>query len=321
MKTPIAFLIFNRPQNTQTVFNAIRQVKPSRLLVVADGPRAEHLLEAERCQVARSVIEQVDWPCEVLTNYSDVNLGCKKRISSGLDWVFGKVEEAIILEDDCLPHPSFFLYCEALLERYRNDTRIVSIGGHNVQFNNSRTSYSYYYSRYFHCWGWASWRRAWKHYDINMRLWPEVRDTGLLRLIYEHPSDVAYWSRIFQETYDGLVDTWDYQAAFAFLIQSGLSVIPKHNLVSNIGFDASSSTNTQTDAVNSPYANMPTAELTLPLQHPPYVLRHIEADLFTQRTLFNPTFQMRATAKARRMLKLPAYSELNKEGQQRLHTQ
>lgn len=154
------FPIFNRPDVTKKAFNEIRKVQPDILLVVSDGPSHHKQGEAEKCLETRAIIDQVDWDCKVLTNYSDVNLGCAKRILSGLDWIFGNFERAIILEDDCLPDPSFFPFCEELLERYKNDDRVMSISGQNSQFGRSRTSYSYYFSRYAHCWGWATWRRA-----------------------------------------------------------------------------------------------------------------------------------------------------------------
>ena len=161
LKTPVAFIIFNRPSLTQIVFNTIRQAKPKQLFVIADGARFPE--EKEKCQQARDIIRQVDWDCEVLANYSDVNLGCGKRISSGISWVFEHVEAAIILEDDCLPHLSFFRYCENLLDYYRDDERVMAIGGDNFQDGNKKTPYSYYFSKYPHVWGWATWRRAWKH--------------------------------------------------------------------------------------------------------------------------------------------------------------
>jgi hypothetical protein len=160
LTTPVAFLIFNRPDTTAKVFEAIRQAKPPKLLVVADGPRPDRPDDIEKCKAARGVVEQVDWDCEVLRNYSDVNLGCKKRVSSGLDWVFNTVEEEIILEDDCLPHPTFFRFCEELLDYYRHDERIMVISGDNFQFGRNCTEYSYYFSRYNHCWGWSTWRRS-----------------------------------------------------------------------------------------------------------------------------------------------------------------
>ena len=152
LTTPVVFIIFNRPDTTAKVFEAIRQAKPPKLLVIADGARIDKPGEAEKCAAARAIINQVDWQCEVLTNYSNVNLGCRKRVSSGLDWVFEQVEEAIVLEDDCLPHPSFFQYCQELLEKYRDDERIMMISGDNFQFGNETTEYSYYFSRYGHCW-------------------------------------------------------------------------------------------------------------------------------------------------------------------------
>ena len=162
LSTPVAFIIFNRPDTTEIVFETIRQAKPSKLLVVADGPRTDRSGEVEKCTATRAVIERVDWECEVITNYSDVNLGCKRRVSGGIDWIFSQVEEAIILEDDCLPAPSFFQFCQTMLERYRYDDRISMIGGSNYQQENSRTSDSYFFTKYAHIWGWATWRRAWK---------------------------------------------------------------------------------------------------------------------------------------------------------------
>ncbi len=180
IKTPVVVIIFKRTDTTEKVFEAIRLAKPPKLFVIADGPRADHPGEAEKCEAARAIIERVDWECEVLKNYSDTNLGCAKRVSSGLDWVFSNVEEAIILEDDCVPHLTFFPFCEELLEKYRYDTRIASISGQNVQFGRERTNYSYYFSRYNHCWGWATWRRAWQHFDFDMKLWPEIKKGHLL---------------------------------------------------------------------------------------------------------------------------------------------
>ena len=179
LKTPVAFIIFKRPQETERVFAEIRKVKPQKLLVVADEP-VQIDRGRPRLRSARAIIDRVDWDCEVLKNYADVNLGCRLRVSSGINWVFDTVEEAIIMEDDCLPHPTFFRFAEELLDRYRDDRRMMSISGQNVQFGRKRTDYSYYFSRYTHCWSWASWRRAWQHYDLDMKLWPEIRDGNFL---------------------------------------------------------------------------------------------------------------------------------------------
>ena len=282
LTTPVVFLIFNRPDTTARVFEAIRQAKPPKLLVVADGARADHPGEAEQCAATRAIINQVDWECEVLTNYSDANLGCRKRVSSGLDWVFEQVEEAIILEDDCLPHSSFFQYCQELLEKYRDDELIMMISGNNFQFGSKRTEYDYYFSRYGHCWGWASWRRAWTKYDDSMQSWSELKNSNWLDGILQNEQAVAYWSRIFQGVCDGF-NTWDYIWLFTLWANNGLTILPHVNLVSNIGFGSG----THTTMNNSPFANMPVASMNFPLKHPVIIQRNAGADDFTEQTQFS----------------------------------
>lgn len=147
----------------------------TRNCLLRDGPRSVE--EAAQCAAARSIIERVDWDCQVLTNYSDINLGCKRRVSSGLNWVFKQCEEAIILEDDCLPHPTFFRFCTELLDKYRDEDQVMMISGTNLGFNPKPMPYSYYFSYFCYIWGWASWRRAWQHYDLEMKAWPELRKT------------------------------------------------------------------------------------------------------------------------------------------------
>ncbi|MFN0112723.1 MAG: glycosyltransferase family 2 protein [Blastocatellia bacterium] len=283
MKTPVALIIFNRPDTTELVFDAIRQARPPKLFVIADAPRANRVGEAEKCREARAIIERVDWDCEVLTNYAEQNLGCQRRISSGLDWVFDQTEEAIILEDDCLPHQSFFPYCEELLARYRDDDRVMHIGGTNYQFGRRRFPYSYYFSRYNHCWGWASWRRAWRHFDVEMKLWPELRDNGLLKDLLQDTRATADWQRAFQMVYEKRIDSWAYCWTLSCWAQSGLSVLPSVNLISNIGFGAEGS---HTLNRHSKFANMRVADVGLPLIHPPFVIRDDDADRYTQRNNF-----------------------------------
>ncbi len=299
MKTPVAFIIFNRPDTTKQVFEAIREAKPPKLLVVADGSRLDRPGEEEKCAAARAIIDGVDWECEVLTNYSDVNLGCKLRVSSGLDWVFSEVEEAIILEDDCLPHSTFFPFCEELLDYYRNDQRIMAIGGCNFQFGSNRNDYSYYFSHYAHIWGWASWRRAWQNYDVDMKLWKEVRDCGLLESVSNDTKSLKYWHKIFQDTYNGLIDTWDYQLAFALWSQNGLTILSNSNLVSNIGFREDA---THTKG-NSKVANMPTEAIDFPLKHPPFMMRNIQADEYTEKIFFNSSLFNRIKVKIMSIIK------------------
>ncbi|MBW4626555.1 MAG: glycosyltransferase family 2 protein [Brasilonema octagenarum HA4186-MV1] len=285
MKTPVAFIIFKRPHTTERVFEAIRQAKPTKLFVIADGPRGNRPEEAEKCEATRAIIERVDWDCEVIKNYSDTNLGCAKRVSSGIDWVFSNVEEAIILEDDCVPHPTFFRFCEELLEKYRYDTRIASISGSNYQFGHKRTNYSYYFSIYNHCWGWASWRRAWQYFDLYMKLWSEIKAGGFLNDILKDSRAVRYWSNIFQSVYESPLEiTWDYQWTFACWVQSGLCIIPNMNLISNIGLGSDSTH--FTSGKECPYINMSTEVMEFPLKHPAFIVPNLKADSFTQNTVF-----------------------------------
>jgi hypothetical protein len=302
MDTPIVFIIFNRPDTTQRVFEVIRQAQPRQLFVIADGARSDRPQEAEKCAKARAVIDQVDWQCEVFKDFADTNLGCAKRVSSGLTWVFSQVETAIILEDDCVPHPTFFQFCAELLDRYREDDRIMAISGQNVQFGRKRTPYSYYFSRYCHCWGWASWRRAWQHFDFDMKHWSELAAGDYLSQILLDPRAVKYWTHIFQATHDGYINSWAYRWMYACWINSGLTILPNVNLISNIGFDADASTNTKTSSKNSLYANIPAEPLSFPLQHSPFIVRHAEADQFSQNTLFNPTLRSRVRQKIKRTL-------------------
>lgn len=294
MKTPIAFLIFNRPDTTQQVFNAIRQAKPPKLLVIADGPRKTHPDDLEKCTAVRAIIDTVDWDCEVLTNYSDINLGCKNRVSSGLDWVFEQVEEAIILEDDCLPEPSFFPFCEELLERYRHNEQIMAISGDNFQFGRKRTAHSYYFSIYNHCWGWATWRRAWQHYDVNMRQWPKINKRKFFKNLFSNIYATQYWQSKFTQTYAGKINTWDYQWTFTCWQNNALTVLPEVNLVKNIGFGNAS---THTTNQFNPYANLETSPIDFPLNHPTEIVRCYIADQFTQNHKFG--FWPRAYRKLR----------------------
>lgn len=275
LKTPIAFLIFNRPETTEKVFAEIAKARPEKLLVVADGPRPAKAGEAERCEQARRIISSVDWDCEVLTNFSDVNLGCKKRVASGLDWVFDTVEEAIVLEDDCLPSQSFFRFCEELLARYRDDTRVMQICGANFLNGWKRDEHSYYFSNYGPIWGWASWRRAWRLYDVEMKLWPELKKKRILQDFCVNQDEVKAREGIYDDVFSGKIDTWDYQWGFAKLVNSGLSITPNVNLISNIGFGANA---THTSSADNAFAGMQANEVAFPLTHPPCILRDRASD-------------------------------------------
>jgi hypothetical protein len=306
MKTPVALIIFNRPDRTERVFAAIRQAQPSKLFVVADGPRPTREDDKEKCVAARAIIDRVDWDCEVLKNYAPENLGCGKRVSTGINWVFEHVEESIILEDDCLPHPTFFQYCEDLLERYRHDLRVMHISGNNFYSGKYSRPDSYIFSRYAHMWGWATWRRAWQYYDFEMKLWPQLKQQSSLQDIFCDPHTIMTWTRILQDVADGKLDTWDFQWIMTCLFQNGLAVLPNVNLVSNIGFgaDATHTFSAESTAVDGLQLSLATEPMTFPLKSPDVMLPDSQIDRFMQDALYDyfPKLPKRVRLKLKQIL-------------------
>jgi len=276
MSAPVAFIIFNRPEVTRRVFEKIRAAKPAMLLVVADGPRANKAGEAERCAETRAVISKVDWPCDVRTNYSNINLGCGKRVSSGISWVFENVERAIILEDDCDPDLSFFGYANELLSRYENDERVMHIGGVNFQNGHQRGDASYFFSHYPHVWGWATWRRAWNLYDFEMKTFDRFVAAGGLEAFFPDPVQQRFWLENLKKVKEGKIDTWDFQWVYACWSNNALSIHPNVNLVTNLGFGPDA---THTPEI-SPLMNIPTAEIGK-LRHPEWLVPNMAADRFS----------------------------------------
>jgi len=266
LKTPIVFIIFNRPRLSKLVFEKIRQARPQRLYVIADGPRKDNSDDLAKCHAAREIIETVDWPCAVFKNYSAENLGCGLRLSTGISWVFEKEEEAIILEDDCVPHPFFFRFCTELLDKFRSDESIMHISGNNCAIVSGEGRYSYYFSRIPHCWGWATWRRAWRHYDFELRELPDTLLMGKLAQLWKERIMSRYWEHLFKKIYLSVQKhTWDYQWTFACLTHGGLSIIPNVTLVTNIGFTPDA---THTKKLDHPLAALPVGEIGFPLLHP-----------------------------------------------------
>jgi len=247
--TPTLLLIFNRPDLTQQVFEAIRSQRPTRLFVAADGPRPHLPAERARCEAARRrVLDHVDWDCEVQTLLRDENLGCKRAVSSAITWFFDHVEEGIILEDDCLPGPDFFRFCGQMLAHYRDTSQVMQIGGVNFQQGRKRGEASFYFSKYAHIWGWATWRRAWRHYEAEMAGLEDFLSSEAWRKLCPDPRESAYWEPILRRVRDGQVDTWDYQWNYTLWKHGGMSALPQVNLVSNLGFRDDATHTTQTGA-------------------------------------------------------------------------
>jgi len=270
LKTAVTLMVFNRPEATRRVFAAVAAARPTRLFLIADGPRADRPEEVERCEEVRKIVSAVDWQCQVETNFAAQNMGCRRRVISGLDWVFSIVEESIILEDDCLPDPSFFPFCADLLERHRHDHQIGLIAGYNPLEESFPFKFSYYYSlpTSHSIWGWATWRRAWQQYDEHMRGWPEVKAAGLLRLLFPDEKIVAYWSAVFDKMYQGSgPDTWDYQWVYSCWTRNLLSIVPRLNLIQNIGLGPEATHTKRAD----PERDLPAGTISFPLQSPPAI--------------------------------------------------
>ena len=257
LKTAVLFLVFNRPDTTRQVFEAIRKAKPPRLYVAADGPRADKAGEAEKVEQVRRIATQVDWDCEVKTLFRDKNLGCRVGVSSAIDWFFENEKEGIIIEDDCLPSQSFFWFCEELLERYRDDMRVMMISGHNVKEQWKSEKYDYFFSNLGGIWGWASWRRSWSKYDIDMKRLDSFVEQDYFSYIFGNYLGKLRAKNI-RSVQTNNIDTWDYQWGFARHVNSGLACVPSKNLIENIGFGIEAThTTTKQKVVNRYELNFP----------------------------------------------------------------
>jgi hypothetical protein len=298
--TPIVLCVYNRPHLTTRVVETLRPVSPSHILLVADGPKEDNPVDRRKCEQVQHLIRgTLDWPAHVEWNVSQVNMGCRKRVTTGLAWVFDRVQEAIVLEDDCIPHPSFFRFCNALLERYRSDPQVALISGSSFQFLTDKTPASYFFSRYPLTWGWAGWRRTWELYDSDISAWERLRETPWLTELLGDPVAIAYWRHAFDRVRRGF-DTWDYSMTFSCWRAGALAVHPYRNLVRNIGFGDYA---THTRDRNSIFANMPTYEMSFPLVHPNRVERTPACDEQIERVAFSGSAKQRIRDVLRARLK------------------
>lgn len=271
---------------------ALERVRPERLMVIADGPRTDHPEDQALCRETRTIAETITWPCELTTHYADINLGCRQRMSSGLDHAFRTYKEAIILEDDCVPDESFFEFCKQMLERYRDNPNVGIISGTCSQWGGCPTHDSYYFSRYPLIWGWATWQRTWAHYDLNIEAWPQLKVRGWLESTVGPGHPALYWRHLFDSVRSGF-NTWDYSLVFACWLHDQLAIHPRGNLVSNIGFGESA---THTRDANSPRANLPPVPMQFPLRHPEAVTANTAADARIEHHLFSGSLRQRFAA-------------------------
>jgi hypothetical protein len=278
LNTPVAFIIFKRPDTTEKVFNEIRKIKPKKLFIIADGPRNDE--EKVKCEKTREIVKNIDWDCQVYRNYSEENLGCRKRVMSGLNWVFENVEKCIILEDDCLPDQSFFPFCEELLDKYENRQDIMIISGNNhLREKKDIIEDSYYFSKFVYIWGWATWRKSWNLMKDDLSI-----DDKVINDNFDKLKDRIYWKHVFKETEKGYIDSWAYTFFYCSLKNNKKNICPKVNLIANIGFgDDSTNTGNTSDVYSLNYKE----EISFPLQHPKEIKINKEADKISQKKSHN----------------------------------
>lgn len=299
LQTAVLFLVFKRPDTTSRVFEAIRTAKPPRLYVAADGPRTDNLEELEKIETVRRIATNVDWPCEVKTLFRTENLGCRYAVSQAISWFFENEEQGIILEDDCLPSQSFFWFCEACLDKYKNDLRIWHIAGTNLfEKSYSPVISSYCFSFYGSIWGWASWRNRWCFYDPELENIKKDKLLDFVLKIYDKKECPQIRVDQFERIMNGM-DTWDYQWFFTRAVNSGLSIVPSVNLVSNIGY-GKDATHTLNRQLNSHFQ-----EICFPLKSPPCIIRDKVRDLGYVKKFVCPPF--------RRRLKIAIISFINRK--------
>lgn len=233
---PILFIVFNRTDTALRVLDQIRIIKPEKLYFAADAPRSDKG-EAEliACQEARAILELVDWPCEIKTLFPQKNVGARKFIGDAISWMFESEEEGIVLEHDCLPHIDFFNYCSTMLDWYRHENRVMHISG--TQFRDlGKGSPEIFFSHYNHIWGWATWKRAWRNYDLEMNDLEGFFQRGTIKHIFPEKVEQDYWSKKLRQAQSGEIKSWDFQWTFALWNNDGVAIVPGSNLISNIGF-------------------------------------------------------------------------------------
>ncbi|MDR0733977.1 MAG: hypothetical protein LBF08_07985 [Dysgonamonadaceae bacterium] len=277
---PVLFVVFARPDTTAQVFERIRQVQPKKLYVAADAPRPDKPDEVQRSAETRNIISRIDWECEVKTLFQDRNLGLKTAVTTAISWFFEQEEMGVILEDDCLPDLSFFPYCEELLVRYKDDDRIGHISGNNYLPGVIDEELSYDFSSAVHIWGWASWRRAWKNYDVNFSFWETHKNKR--RMLFNNKLEEIYFSSFIPDALHNKygINTWDVQYYFGLRMQNQLAVYPVVNMVTNIGIGDANASHTSKKKKKYLWA---ASSMSFPLKHPQFISRN---EVLDNKTVF-----------------------------------
>ena len=305
MQTPVLLLLFNRPDYSAVLLDRMATVPVPRVYVAIDGPRASHPDDVQQIAMVKELVEKTHFQTkEIYTLYQPQNLGCRHGVKAALDWFFSKEERGIVLEDDCIPDISFFPFCDILLEKYAQDERVFAISGDNFLLDEVKIPESYYFSKYFHSWGWASWRRSWEKYDFEMKTFPDF--IGKNRIDHYPCSEVEklHWIAFYKDMRQRLdsINSWAYPFCYSLLKEQAVCIVPAKNLVHNIGFDGSA-----THTKNTPYwyHYLRTEPLTI-TSHPREVAVNQKADQAdfdcTIRRMYSPPYLKRVQLKVRQLL-------------------
>lgn len=293
----VAIFGFNRPDCLRQVFDRVREVKPRKVFLVLDAPRKDRVDDLPKWEACKKIFEGIDWECEVFRNYAAENMGCRKRVASGITWVFEHVEEAIILEDDCVPHPDFFRFCDELLERYRFDTRVGLIAGMLEHPDVARKETSYYFDRFPSIWGWATWRRAWAQYEKALPLWPTLRTTPLLYTIFGRKERVQRVSKWFDDAYSGRSNSWATVWWLTCITEQFLCIHPAVNLITNVGYEGAH------NAGKAEVHDVPSCGIAFPLKHPNIMVPDFDEEQIMLRRYAAMGLLDRIVAKLLRMMR------------------
>ena len=301
-KSPVVLILFNRADTLRQVIDSLRLARPKLIFAIADGPRPGLPEDVSACAETRSVLNEIDWECEVRKKFSDNNLGVGKNPAEGISWALNQVEESIILEDDCVPHPDFFRFCDELLDRFRDDSSVMMVSGdnHTLGKHDIQNSYAFTYHTQTH--GWATWRRAWKKFDYYIERWPNFRSYKNLFRITSDPLASFFWMRLFEKaSAEKEPPYWDYQWTLCCWMQTGRNIIPSVNLVSNVGYGSHA---TNTSDKNNHFANLPTYPLNFPLIHSEPDLVDKQLDRIITETVYGFTIKGTFTRIHRKAIQL-----------------
>lgn len=286
---PILLIVFNRPDKVERLLAALAEIKPPRIYVAADGPRIGHPTDAGRSTATRALFDNLSWDCEIITHFQEQNLGCKRGVSTAISWFFTQVEAGIILEDDCVPAPTFISYASNLLEIYKNNEQIMHITGTTFLTKDPELTDSYFFSKLPLIWGWATWRRAWKRYDINVLEIGSLREKLFANQAFKNRAHSQFWVDLCTHIHTKNIDTWDAQWAYTVLYNSGITITPAYNLIHNIGFDADATHTTEISSTALPISDQ-AYELNT-LRHPDNMTVNKELDSKIMETAFVDTLK------------------------------